>query len=86
MIQKATAPQDQRIMILLGSGHVSMFKKFIDDEQIFKVVELKDLLEKKIYISPWIMAGTNFCLPVHYALNSREKLHLIILGVVLMNS
>lgn len=47
MIQKATAPQDQRIMILLGSGHVSMIKKFIDDEQIFKVVELKDLLEKK---------------------------------------
>jgi hypothetical protein len=47
MIQKATAPQDQHIMILLGSGHVSMIKKFIDDEQIFQVVELKDLLDKK---------------------------------------
>ncbi|RYE17102.1 MAG: hypothetical protein EOP45_16400 [Sphingobacteriaceae bacterium] len=47
LIQKATQPQDQRIMILLGSGHVSMIKKFIDDEQVFKVVELKDLLDKK---------------------------------------
>jgi pheromone shutdown protein TraB len=47
LIQKATQPQDQRIMILLGSGHVSMINKFIDDEQAFKVVELKDLLDKK---------------------------------------
>lgn len=47
MMQKATQPEDQRIMILLGSGHVSMIEKFIDDEQIFQVVELKDLLEKK---------------------------------------
>lgn len=47
MIQKATGSKDQRIMILLGSGHVSMLKKFIDDEQIFKVVELEELLKKK---------------------------------------
>ncbi|RYE26590.1 MAG: hypothetical protein EOP45_03740 [Sphingobacteriaceae bacterium] len=47
MIQKSIQPQDQRIMILLGSGHVSMIKKFIDDEQVFQVVELKDLLDKK---------------------------------------
>jgi pheromone shutdown protein TraB len=47
MIQKATGSKDQRIMILLGSGHVSMLKKFIDDEQILKVVELEDLLKKK---------------------------------------
>jgi pheromone shutdown protein TraB len=47
LIQKLTQPQDQRIMILLGSGHVSMIKKFIDDEHIFKVVELKDLIDKK---------------------------------------
>jgi pheromone shutdown protein TraB len=46
LIQKATSPKDQRIMILLGSGHVSMIKKFIDDEQIFKVVELEELLKK----------------------------------------
>ena len=47
LIQKAIGPNDQRIMILLGSGHVSMIKKFIDDEQIFKVVELEELLKKK---------------------------------------
>jgi hypothetical protein len=47
LIQKAMGPKDQRIMILLGSGHVSMIKKFIDDEQIFKVVELEELLKKK---------------------------------------
>jgi pheromone shutdown protein TraB len=46
LIQKATSRKDQRIMILLGSGHVSMIKKFIDDEQIFKVVELEELLKK----------------------------------------
>lgn len=47
IIQKSIAPQDKRIMILLGAGHVSMIKKFIDDEQVFQVVELKDLLDKK---------------------------------------
>jgi hypothetical protein len=46
MIQKSSQ-QAQRIMILLGSGHVSMIKKFIDDEQIFHVIELKDLLDRK---------------------------------------
>jgi hypothetical protein len=46
MIQKATGSKDQRIMILLGSGHVSMLKMFIDDEHILKVVELEDLLNK----------------------------------------
>lgn len=47
LIQKNTEPKDQRIMILLGSGHVSMIKKFIEDENVFKVVELNDLLNKK---------------------------------------
>jgi hypothetical protein len=47
LIQKLTQPQDQRIMILLGSGHISMIKKFIDDEQLFEPVELKDLINKK---------------------------------------
>ncbi len=47
MIQKKIAPKNQRIMILLGSGHVSMIKKFIDDEQLFKVVELKDIIRKR---------------------------------------
>jgi hypothetical protein len=46
MIQKSSQ-QAQRIMILLGSGHVSMIKKFIDDEQIFHVIEPKDLLDRK---------------------------------------
>jgi hypothetical protein len=47
LVQKYIGPKDQRIMILLGSGHISMLKKFIDDEQNLKVVELEEVLDKK---------------------------------------
>lgn len=43
-IQKQTATSDQRIMILLGAGHTAMIKQFIEAEDEFKIVELKDIL------------------------------------------
>ena len=46
LVQKSIVPKDERIMILLGSGHTSMIKKFIDDEDVFKVVELKDVMAR----------------------------------------
>lgn len=46
LVQKKISFKDERIMILAGAGHVSMIEKFINDENIFKVVELKDLMAK----------------------------------------
>ena len=46
LIQKKISSKDERIMILAGAGHISMIEKFIKDENIFKVVELKDLMAK----------------------------------------
>jgi hypothetical protein len=46
LVQKKILPKDERIMILVGAGHASMIEKFIKDENIFKVLELKDLMSK----------------------------------------
>lgn len=46
-VQKLTEKNDERIVILLGAGHIALFKQFVDLDENFKVVELKDILEKK---------------------------------------
>jgi len=43
-VQKQTAPSAKKIMILLGAGHMAMIKPFIETEDHFKIVELKDIL------------------------------------------
>ena len=45
-VQKLTEEKDKKIVVLLGASHVSMFKQFIDLDENFKVVELKDILKE----------------------------------------
>ncbi|MDN3586337.1 DUF5694 domain-containing protein [Pedobacter aquatilis] len=45
LVQKLTQSTDKKIVILLGSGHISMIKEFINLEDKFKIVELKDVLK-----------------------------------------
>lgn len=45
LIQKGTAENDARIMVLAGASHVAMFKKFIDDHPEWSVVELQSVME-----------------------------------------
>lgn len=44
LVQKITESTDKKIVILLGSGHISMIKEFISLEDKFKIVELKDVI------------------------------------------
>ena len=46
-VQKLTDKEDDKIVILLGAGHIALFKHFIDLDENFKAVELKDILNKK---------------------------------------
>lgn len=45
LVQKNTAASDERIVLLLGSGHVSMIEQFVKDDDRFEKVELKDILK-----------------------------------------
>lgn len=45
MIQKLTTTSDDQVVLLLGSGHVSIIEKFIRDDDRFEIVELKDILK-----------------------------------------
>lgn len=45
LVQKSTADDDQRIMILAGASHAAMFKDFIDDNTVWSVVELRTVVE-----------------------------------------
>lgn len=45
LVQKITQSTDKKIVILLGAGHISMIKDFIELENKFKIVELKDVLK-----------------------------------------
>ena len=46
LVQKKISPKDDHIMLLIGAGHASMIEKFIKDENVFKVLELKQLMSK----------------------------------------
>ncbi len=45
IIQKSIEKNDERIMILAGSSHVSMFKNFIDYNPEWKTVELEEIMK-----------------------------------------
>lgn len=47
LVQKNLTPQDERIMIFLGSGHASMISKFIADEDVYHMVDFKDVMKAK---------------------------------------
>jgi hypothetical protein len=47
LVQKSVTPQDERIMIFLGSGHASMISKFIVDEDVYHMVEFKNVMKAK---------------------------------------
>lgn len=47
IIQKLTASTDKKIVILAGSSHIAMMKEFLLLDKNYKIVELKEVLEKK---------------------------------------
>lgn len=47
LVQKSVTPQDDRIMIFLGSGHASMISKFISDEDVYRMVDFKEVMKLK---------------------------------------
>jgi Family of unknown function (DUF5694) len=46
LLQKSIEPKDTKVMVLLGSSHIAMFKEFIDLDNKLKSVELVDILKK----------------------------------------
>ena len=47
IIQKLTETTDKKIMILAGASHIAMMKEFLLLDKNYKIVELKDVLDKK---------------------------------------
>ena len=45
-VQKRIDSKDKRIMILLGASHIATFKNFIELNPEWKIVELKEIMEK----------------------------------------
>lgn len=46
LMQKLTEKSDDKIVVILGAGHAALFKHFIDLDENYKVIELKDVLAK----------------------------------------
>ncbi|MDJ1486284.1 DUF5694 domain-containing protein [Cytophagaceae bacterium YF14B1] len=46
LLQKLTESKDQKVMVLLGASHAALFEKFIESDSNFKVIELKNVLNK----------------------------------------
>ncbi len=44
-LQKHTNARDRYVVLLLGAGHVAMMKKFIEEDNRFEILELKDVLK-----------------------------------------
>ena len=47
LVQKTVAPSDDKVMVLVGSGHAAMMKEFIELDNWFRVQELKNVLKSK---------------------------------------
>ncbi|MBC9931979.1 DUF5694 domain-containing protein [Chitinophaga qingshengii] len=45
LVQKITTPADERIMVIAGSGHISVFSHFVDFDTDYKAVELSEVLK-----------------------------------------
>ncbi|MER3374067.1 MAG: DUF5694 domain-containing protein [Allomuricauda sp.] len=46
LAQKATQPEDKRIMLLLGSSHIALIKDFIDKNPEWSSVELQEVMAR----------------------------------------
>lgn len=44
LIQKLTEAKDNKIMVILGAGHIAMLREFIKFDPEFEILELKDIL------------------------------------------
>lgn len=44
LIQKLTEAKDDKVMVILGAGHIAMLREFIKFDPKFELVELKDIL------------------------------------------
>ncbi|MEZ0006961.1 hypothetical protein ABH942_002339 [Flavobacterium sp. 28YEA47A] len=45
LVQKLTESKDDKVMVLLGAGHISMFREIVKYDPEFEIVELKDILK-----------------------------------------
>lgn len=45
LIQKLTESEDDKVMVLLGASHITMFREFIKNDPDFEIVELKSILK-----------------------------------------
>jgi len=45
LVQKKITAGDDKIVVLLGAGHISMIEQFVKDDDRFELVELKDVLK-----------------------------------------
>ncbi len=45
LVQKGTENRDERIMVLVGASHAAVIKNFIDENNAWRVVELKSVIE-----------------------------------------
>jgi len=45
LIQKQTEPSDQRIMVLMGAGHIAVIENLMQYNPEWKIVELKDIVK-----------------------------------------
>ncbi|MBB4599705.1 hypothetical protein HNQ93_000815 [Hymenobacter luteus] len=46
IIQKTVAPTDDKVVVLVGSGHAAMMREFLSFDSRFRLKELKDVLKK----------------------------------------
>ncbi|RPD49634.1 hypothetical protein DNI29_02205 [Hymenobacter sediminis] len=46
IIQKTVAPTDDKVVVLVGSGHAAMMREFLSFDSGFRLKELKDVLKK----------------------------------------
>jgi len=45
LVQKLTESKDEKVMVLLGAGHIAMFREFVKMDSNFEIVELKNVLK-----------------------------------------
>lgn len=47
LVQKSVQASDDKVMVLVGSGHAAMMKEFIELDNRFRIQELKNVLKSK---------------------------------------
>ena len=45
MVQKNVTPKDDRIMVILGAGHIAVLKQLVDLDRNMKAIDLQDVLK-----------------------------------------